>query len=159
MKMLKRQISNFRSGLTASITLVFQSSQPVIIRWFRLAPGLNMEASEVPNMLPMEGGTCGVFLFKLTYNTVIIFIKSVKSNFSGIYYICIGIAHVECNFVMLSKRYCTARISFRRLQLRYSNSTVATKACLMGGMDTETADGGTINMTLVTRFSTWVLIG
>ena len=55
LKMLKRQVSNFRSGLTASVTLVFQSSQPVVIRWFRLAPNLNMESAEVPNMLPVEG--------------------------------------------------------------------------------------------------------
>ena len=32
---------------------------------------------------------------------------------------------------------------------------MASKACLLGGMDTETADDGTIYITLVTRFSTW----
>ena len=36
---------------------------------------------------------------------------------------------------------------------------VATKACLIGGMDNETADDGTIYMTIVTRFSAWALIG
>ena len=35
---------------------------------------------------------------------------------------------------------------------------MATKACLIGGMDTETADDGTIYMTLVTRFSTWGIL-
>ena len=39
--------------------------------------------------------------------------------------------------------------------VRYFDSTVATKACLIGGMDDETADDGTTYMTLVTRFSTW----
>ena len=50
----------------------------------------------------------------------------------------------------------TAIISYRRLQLRYFDSTVATKACLIGGMDIETADDGTIYMTLLTGFSIWV---
>ena len=35
---------------------------------------------------------------------------------------------------------------------------MATKACLIGGMDTETADDGTIYMALVTIFSTWVCV-
>lgn len=58
--MLKRQLRNFREGKRAAVTLVFRSTYPVLVRWFRLAPKLNMGMAEVPNMLPVEGK------FKLT---------------------------------------------------------------------------------------------
>ena len=54
-KMLKRQMRNFLEGNNATVTLVFYSTQAVYVRWFRLAPKLNMRLAEVPNMLPIEG--------------------------------------------------------------------------------------------------------
>jgi hypothetical protein len=37
LKMLKRQIKNFRTGRKASLTLVFTSNEPVDIHWFQVA--------------------------------------------------------------------------------------------------------------------------
>jgi len=44
------------------------------------------------------------------------------------------------------------------LQLRYFDSTVATNACLTGGMDTEIADTVRYITLLQTLLSTWVLL-
>ena len=55
LKMMKRQIRNFREGRNASITLVFRATMPVTVRWFRQSAKLNMGNSEVPNMIPVEG--------------------------------------------------------------------------------------------------------
>ena len=79
LKMLKRQVRNFRSGRRASVTLVFRASMPVIIRWFRLAPRLNMATSEVPNMLPVEGMLRTLWLYKLNLYGLVLEIISTPS--------------------------------------------------------------------------------
>jgi len=53
LKMLKRQLRNFRTGYSATVTLVFQATQPVSVRWFRT--DARLVNSEMPNMIPVEG--------------------------------------------------------------------------------------------------------
>ena len=55
LKMFKRQLKHFEEGRRASITLVFYASHPVTVRWFIMPSRLYLGASEIENMLPIEG--------------------------------------------------------------------------------------------------------
>lgn len=60
--MLKRQFRNFRTDHVATVTIVFQASRPVMVRWFRSDPRQAMLTdSEVPGMMPVEGA-CLVYI-------------------------------------------------------------------------------------------------
>lgn len=72
LKMLKRQIRCWPSGLgvngiemTATVTLVFLSSKPAFVRWFRMAtkpkdtPYID---SDISNMMPVRSQSDGKFL-------------------------------------------------------------------------------------------------
>ena len=62
LKMMKRQIRNFRKGETASVTLVFHASLPVKVRWYT-SDSRNIAAhSEIPNMFPAEGMTINYYV-------------------------------------------------------------------------------------------------
>ena len=55
LKMFKRQLRHFEEGRRASITLVFYASHPVTVRWFTMPSRLYLAASEIENMIPIEG--------------------------------------------------------------------------------------------------------
>lgn len=54
-KMIRRQVRNFRAGYVGTLTLVYRSSMPFDVRWFRHAPDLNLVNSEIPNKISVEG--------------------------------------------------------------------------------------------------------
>ena len=55
LKMFKRQLVHFEEGRRASITLVFFASHPVTVRWFNMPSRNYLPASEIENMIPLEG--------------------------------------------------------------------------------------------------------
>ena len=55
LQVLKRQVQNPRSSKYVTISLAYQSEVPVDVRWYKPSINSNLNGSEIPNMLPIQG--------------------------------------------------------------------------------------------------------
>ena len=55
LRVLKRQVQNPRNSKYVTISLAYQSEVPVDVRWYKPSINSNLNDSEIPNMLPIQG--------------------------------------------------------------------------------------------------------